>query len=62
MTVPTTPSRPMYRPDQKPCTCLPSDSDSVGYLEYAVGRTEAENALAEERARCLRHGEGTPPS
>lgn len=62
MTLPTTPSRPMHAPDQQPCTCLPSDSDFVGYLEYAIGRAEAEKALAEERTRCLLHGEGAPPS
>lgn len=58
MTVPTTPSRPMSSGDQNQCTCLPSDSDSVGYLEYAIGRIEAEKAIAEERDRCGVHGGG----
>jgi len=41
------------------CTCLPSDPDSVGYLEYALGRTECEKAIAEERRQCAVHGDAT---
>jgi len=48
---------PAHNSDREQCTCLPSDSDSVGYLEYAIGRSEAGKVLAEERSRCRVHGE-----
>jgi len=38
------------------CTCLTPGSDEVGYLEYAVGRAEAEAFVLEERGRCPQHG------
>jgi hypothetical protein len=48
--------------DREHCACLPTDSDSVGYLEYAVGRAEAEKALAEARSGCRVHGGATQPA
>ena len=38
------------------CSCLTRASDDAGYLAYAVGRTECDKFLEQERARCPVHG------
>ncbi len=43
-------------PDSPRCNCLARASDDAGYLAYAVGRTECDKFLEQERARCPVHG------
>lgn len=40
------------------CTCLESGSDEVGYVEYAVGRAQAEAFVDEQQRGCAVHGAG----